>query len=254
MDNQSLFLGFAIFLLALNLLAFRMGRIYVVALIVANTLLMNLFVLKQFELFGFLITGGNALYGSIFLATDLLSEHYGKKTAQKAVYIGFSATLLFVVALQVLLHFVPAEEDFSQSSLQTLFSLSPRILLGSLLAFIIAQSLDVWIFSALKNESGGRRLWLRNLGSTFIAQGIDTLIFTFVGLTTLDFVWGDRSFLVPGVLEMDFFWEVFWATYIIKILVALLDTPFLYLSRIFKPAELNAQNRFFKWFTRWRKD
>ncbi len=222
--NELIFFGFSIFLLALGLTAFRFGKMYIFILIAVYSILMNIFVLKQFTLFGFVVTGGNALYGSVFLLTDILSEHYGKKEAFKAVIVGFLTSAVFVVATQVLLAFGPNEFDFAQGSLATLFSVTPRILLGSMLAYAIAQSFDVWAFAKIKKWTGNKFLFLRNNGSTLISQAIDTLIFTAVGLTT--FAWLPFA----GVISTDVFLSVAIATYIIKVVVAFIDTPFLYLS------------------------
>lgn len=226
--NELLFLSFTILLLCLNLFALRLGRPYLLILIAIYTLLMNIFVLKQFTLFGMMITGGNALYGATFLITDILAELYGKKEAHKAVWVGFGTTLLFVIATQVLLKFIPNSEDFAQESLQTLFAVSPRILLGSLVAFLISQHLDIYIFDKIKTTTKGKFLWLRNNGSTLISQFIDTVIFHAVGLTT--FAW----LPIAGVISADIFWPIVIATYIIKVGVALLDTPFLYLAKKIK--------------------
>lgn len=69
-------------------------------------------------------------------------------------------------------------------------------------------------------------LFLRNNWSTIISQAVDTLIFTFVWLTTIwNFKW---------IIEIDYFWQIVFATYIIKLIVALIDTPFIYLSHKFK--------------------
>jgi len=231
MYNELIFFGFALLSLSLVLGAFRMGKVYLFVLISVFTLLMNIFVLKQFELFGFIITGGNILYGSLFLITDLLAEHYGKKDAQKAVWIGFATSGFFVVALQVLLAFSPSADDFAQDALQTLFSVSPRILVGSMLAYVIAQNLDVYLFEKIKSFTSGKYLWLRNNGSTLVSQAVDTLVFTAVGLTTFSFL------PFEGIISSDIFWEVFLATYVIKVLVALLDTPFIYLSYKIKKSD-----------------
>jgi queuosine precursor transporter len=222
--NEILFLGFSAFLLGLGLTAFRFGKMYIFILIAVYSILMNIFVLKQFTLFGFVVTGGNALYGSMFLLTDILSEHYGKKEAFKAVIVGFLTSAVFVVATQVLLAFGPNAFDFAHPSLETLFSVTPRILLGSMLAYAIAQSFDVWAFTKIKQWTGDKFLFLRNNGSTLISQAIDTLIFTAVGLTTFSWL------PFEGVISTEIFWSVAIATYIIKVVVAFIDTPFLYLS------------------------
>ena len=150
--------------------------------------MMNIFVLKQFNLFGLMLTGGNILYGSLFLITDLLSEHYGKKEAFRGIFIGFITSIFFVISLQFLLHFTPNSEDFAQESLEILFNLSPRILLASLISYLISQNIDIIIFDKIKRITNNKFLWLRNNLSTFISQAIDTLFFTFFGLTTFTFL------------------------------------------------------------------
>jgi queuosine precursor transporter len=230
MTNELIFILFTLFLLILSLAAFRYGKAYIFILIAIYSLLMNIFVLKQFNLFGLVVTGGNALYGAMFLLTDILNEHYGKRDAFKAVMIGFLTSAVFVVSTQVLLAFNINEFDFAQPHLAVLFGLAPRILFGSMLAYIISQSFDVWIFNKIKQVTNNKYLWLRNNGSTLVSQFIDTMIFTAVGLTAFSWL------PFEGVISTDLFWSVAIATYIIKIIVATLDTPFMYLSYKIKPA------------------
>ncbi|QQS59790.1 queuosine precursor transporter [Candidatus Peregrinibacteria bacterium] len=230
MTNELLFFGLTLFLLGTILLAFRIGLFALFSTVAVYSVLMNIFVTKQFFLFGLAITGGNALYGSLFLATDLIGEHYGKREALQAVGIGFFASLIFVICSQVLLLFTPNEYDFTQESLSTLFSVTPRILLGSLLAFAIAQSLDVFLFQKIKILTNGKLPFVRNNVSTILSQMVDTLIFTFVGLTSISLF----GITVLGILEKNLFWEVALATFLVKILVAVLDTPFFYLGYVVK--------------------
>lgn len=230
LSNETVFFLFALLILSLSLLVFRLGKMYIFTFIGLLTVLMNIAVLKQFVLFGFLVTGGNVLYGAIFLLTDMLSEHYGKKEAFRAVAIGFAASLLYVISTQFFLLFTPATDDFAHESMQTLFGVVPRILFGSLLAYGIAQTLDVFLFSKIKKMTKGKFLFLRNNFSTLISQFFDTMIFTFVGLTT---IWG-----IEGVITLEYFWEVALVTYAIKVMITLLDTPFLYLSYTLLSKEL----------------
>lgn len=227
-SNEFLFISFSIILASLGLFAFRLGKTYMFVLIAVYSVLMNIFVTKQFTLFGFDITGGNALYGAVFLLTDLLSEHYGKKEALRAVGTGFVTVLVFVVATQFLIAFEPNSFDFASESISTLFSLTPRILAGSLLAYMIAQPLDVFLFDKIKIWTKGRFLFLRNNGSTLVSQFVDSVIFTAVGLTSFAFLPFD------GFIGVDIFWEVTLATYFIKVIFALIDTPFIYLSHLLK--------------------
>jgi uncharacterized integral membrane protein (TIGR00697 family) len=227
--NELLFILFFVLMSACSLLALRLGKTYLFAFIAVLSVVLNIFVTKQFTLFGFWVTGGNVLYGVIFLSTDMISEHFGEKDAYKAVRIGIMASVLFLVTTQFLLAFAPNSEDFAQPAIETLFSITPRILVGSLLAFIVAQNIDIYVFHRLKNWTNGKQLWLRNLFSTLISQFFDTLIFTAVGLTGFAFL------PIEGIISPDLFWSVAIATYVIKVLVALLDTPFMYLSRKMVP-------------------
>ena len=99
----------------------------------------------------------------------------------------------------------------------TLFDFTPRFVLGSLLAYLLSQRFDVWIFHVIKEKTNGRHLWLRNNISTMLSQGIDTMIYGVV-------VWW-------GVVEFNTAMQLALAKYFFKILIALLDTPFIYLAR-----------------------
>ncbi|MBN2795725.1 MAG: queuosine precursor transporter [Clostridia bacterium] len=184
----------------------------------------NIQVVKMVTLFGLTATLGNVMYGSIFLATDLINEKYGRKKAQKAVYIGFVVMIAFTVITQVALAFTPHPEDFAQDALSVVFSILPRLTLGSLTAYIVSQSLDVLIFDKIKGKFSSRsQLWIRNNGSTLVSQAIDTAIFTFI------------AFL--GVFEVSIVWNIFWTAYVIKVITSLLDTPFVYWMRSINPIE-----------------
>ena len=231
--NELIFICFTLFLIALNLVAFRLGKTYMFMLIAIYSVIMNIFVTKQFTLFGLDVTGGNALYGAIFLLTDLLSEHFSKKDALRSVAAGFLSVLVFIVATQFLIAFTPNSFDFAQEAIVTLFSVTPRILVGSLIAYAIAQTIDVYLYEKIKKATKDKYLFLRNNGSTLVSQLVDSIIFTAVGLTTFG------SF--KGVIPADIFWEVALATYLIKVVVALIDTPFIYLSYKIKKKDKGSQ-------------
>jgi uncharacterized integral membrane protein (TIGR00697 family) len=184
----------------------------------------NIQVVKMVDLFGISATLGNIMYGSIFLATDLINEKYGRKKAQKAVYIGFMMMVAFTLITQVALVFTPNTYDFAQGALETLFSLLPRITIGSLVAYLISQTFDVYLFDKIKSKYGSKgQLWIRNNGSTLLSQALDTAIFTFIAFT--------------GVMPLNVVMEIFWFSYVIKIMTSLVDTPFVYWMRRIKPLD-----------------
>ncbi len=218
MYNELLWIGFAILDLTLTLVVFRFfGRSGLFALIVMNVIICNIQVIKIVELFGLTTTLGNVLYGSIFLITDLLGEFYGKKEARKGVLLGFITLVLAMAYMKIATLYIPHPSDFIQPHLEAIFDLMPRIALASLLAYAISQSHDVWAFHFWRQKTKGRHLWLRNTASTLVSQFIDTLIFCSVAFI--------------GMFETKEIIEIFISTYLIKSLVALIDTPFIYGGR-----------------------
>ncbi len=232
MSNELLWIVFAIVNFVLVTISYKLfGKKGLFAWIAMGTVLANIQVTKtiEFNVFGFTIaaTLGNIMYGTLFLVTDSLGEKYGKKDALKAVVIGFFSLLSTLVIMQLALAFTPGEYDFAQDSLKTIFELLPRIALGSILAYGVSQMLDVYLFQKIKTVTPDAKfLWLRNNGSTIISQLVDTAIFVPI------------AFLGAEGYPNSLVWEIFWTTYIIKVLVAGLDTPFVYLIKKIKPLNL----------------
>ena len=216
--NELLWIGFALLDLTMVVILFRLfGRPGLFALIVFNLLLCNIQVLKTVELFGLTTTLGNVLYASVFLATDLLSEFHGKEEARKGVLLGFMTLVMATAYMQIALLFTPAEGDFAHQHLQAIFGFWPRVALASMAAYLVSQMHDVWAYHAIRNRTGEGRLWLRNNLSTLVSQLLDSLIFC--------------SIAFVGVFETKVLVEIFVTTYLMKVLVAVLDTPFIYLAR-----------------------
>lgn len=225
MFNEVLGIGFAILNMIFVLIMYKFfGRTGLFVWVGFATVLANIQVVKLIEIFGLTATLGNAVYGSIFLVTDILNEKYGKKEAKKAVWLGFSSLIMMTIIMQVVLQFEPAPDDFAQESLTTIFGLIPRIALGSMIAYIISQYTDVLIFSFLRKlfPSDGA-FWIRNNGSTMISQLLDTLIFTSI------------AFL--GVYPTDVWISIFISTYVLKFLVSIVGTPFGYLAKRITPVD-----------------
>lgn len=219
LSNELLWL----FLLLTNflaiLIAYRFfGKTGLYIWIPISTILANIQVLKMVDLFTIGVTLGNITYASSFLVTDILSENYGEKSARKSVFIGFFSLSATVIIMNLALMFKPNEFDFIQDSLTNIFSLLPRIALASLLAYAVSQLHDVWAYNFWKMRLPGIKfLWLRNNASTMVSQLLDSVIFTFIAF------W--------GLLPKNEFFEILITTYILKWIVAIVDTPFLYLAK-----------------------
>lgn len=185
------------------------------------TILANIQVVKMVNLFGMEATLGNIVYASSFLVTDILSENHGREYAKKAVFFGFFSMISFTLLMNMALAFDPSVNDFANGAMQTIFALMPRIALASLAAYLISQFHDIHAYQFWKKKfPAAKYLWLRNNLSTMVSQALDTIVFTLIAFA--------------GVYPWDVFLEICLTTYLLKWLVALLDTPFVYLARMLK--------------------
>ena len=225
-DNQELlWLGTILIDLGCALVMFRIfGKQGLYGTVVISLLLANIQGPKLTEIFGLQTSMGLILYSSIYFSTDLLSERYGKREATRAGLIGFSVSVIILVMTSISLLYLPSTSESTASiaarmheATATLFDYSPRFVIGSLLAYLISQSFDVWIFHHIKNKTKGKHLWLRNNVSTIISQGLDTLIY---GLVVW---WGVVDFKTAMTLALS--------KYIFKVVIAVIDTPFIYMAR-----------------------
>ena len=213
-------------MLALNfgmiLLCYRLfGKAGLFAWIPRSVILANIQVVKTVELFGLSATLGNIVYATSFLATDILSENHGKKDAKRAVGIGFFSLLTMAALMNMALLFEPSPEDFAQESLTTIFGLIPRIAGASLLAYWVSQLHDVWAYQFWRLKLPGKRhIWIRNNASTVVSQLIDSILFTIAAFA---------GSYPAGVLL-----EIVLSTYLLKVIVAVADTPFIYFARWLK--------------------
>ncbi len=229
MPNELIWVLFALANFVMFLIMYKLfGKMGIFFWIVMATILANIQVVKIIPLFGLEASLGNIMYGTIFLGTDVLNEIYGKKTAKKAVFLGFLVMITALIIMQFALWFIPHSADLADPALHEIFGFMPWIVLGSMTAFIVSQMFDVYIFQWIKKKlPDDKYLWIRNNGSTILSQLIDTAIFVPI------------AFWLSGYQNFEIVVGIFISTYLIKILVAALDTPFMYLIKKIKPIELN---------------
>jgi len=180
------------------------------------SILANIQVCKNIDLLGISATLGNVLFASNFLATDILNELYGKKQAKKGVYIGAIAIIISIIITQITLLFTPNEFDFVNDSMKTLFEFNFRVSLSSLFMYVVANYADVVLYAKLKKL----KLWQKNNLCTILCNCLENFGFIFLafgGLMTF------KELLIIAL-----------STSAIETIIALFDTPFLYLARKFK--------------------
>jgi uncharacterized integral membrane protein (TIGR00697 family) len=179
---------------------------------------------KLTVIFGFETTLGVIFYSSIFFATDVLSENYGRAEANKAVRMGFAVSIIVLVMMSLALMYLPSDQpntaQFSSdihNAFATILDFTPRFIFGSLLAYYISQSFDVWAFHQIKNITGDRWLWVRNNLSTMSSQVLDTAIYSLVA-------WW-------GIVDLVTALKLGATKYMFKLVIAMIDTTFIYWAR-----------------------
>ena len=190
---------------------FKKEGIYV--WIAIASILANIQVCKNIDLIGISATLGNVLFASNFLATDMLNELYDKKSAKKGVYIGAIAIIISIIITQITLLFTPNEFDFVQDSMKTLFEFNLRVSLSSLFMYIVSNYADVILYSKLKNL----KLWQKNNLCTILCNCLENFGFIFLAFAGL------MSFKELIIIALS--------TSAIETVIAVCDTPFLYLAR-----------------------
>ena len=193
---------------------FKKEGLYVwiaIALIMANIL-----ECKTIGLFGFTSTTGNVLFASIFLATDIMCEKYGKEYSKQAINLAVFAIIAFTAIMQIGLLFKPDPTDFAHDAMKTLFSLNLRITLSSLVMFYISNRLDIFLFEKIKNKLPNK-LWVRNNVATITSNVLENYFFIF--------------FAFVGIYDFPTMINIATTISVVEIVIAIFDTPFLYLSK-----------------------
>lgn len=214
--NELLFLITIILCFSITLLFYKfMGKTGIFIWITLATIMSNIQTIKLVTLFGVESSLGTVLYGSIFLANDILNEEYGKKVAIKTIYIGFAAMLLMTLFMYITLLYIPSASDFANDSLKLIFSLNVRITIGSLLGFFVSQLIDTNLYEYFRKKN--YPLWIKNNCSTIISQLIDTILFVIITYI--------------GVVNVSTLFSILISMYIFKFVIAIIDTPFLYIAK-----------------------
>lgn len=156
-----------------------------------------------------------------FLLTDLVSEIYGEKRAYLLVVVGFSMSILLLLCATIGRYLPTASFYQLGEEYERLYRPTWRLLFASMFAYLLAQSVDVRIFHFLKKVTGGRYLWLRNNGSTFVSQFVDTVTVNWI------FLYANPDVFTGTVSEL---WTLIFQVYFVKLLIALFDTPLFYLG------------------------
>jgi hypothetical protein len=200
-----------------------LAALFITSLVVSNLIFQKFFYWHPIpvEVFGsqlFEISVGILPYPITFLITDLVSEIYGKKRANQIVVTGIFASL-FSLLIVIIANAAPATSwsPVGDDLFKTVFGNTAIAVTASMMAYLFAQFIDIQIYHFWKRLTKGKHLWLRNNCSTFLSQFVDT--FTILILLC--------SF---EIIAWDKFSGLLIAGFLFKVLIAVCDTPFLYLG------------------------
>jgi len=178
---------------------------------------------SELTLFGYSFTAsmGAILYSGIYFATDVLNEKFGREEANRAVMLGFVANVAVMITLLISIQFKPSDITGSalevHNAISTLAGYSPIFVVGSLTAYLISQTFDVWFFHKIRSYTGESKLWLRNNLSTITSQLLDTMIY--------QFTW------VMAGMDIKTAFLIAVTKYVFKVFIAGIDTIFIYWVR-----------------------
>ena len=193
-------------------------RVYtlIVSLFVAILLISNIASTKLFGIWGtnIIIDGGTILFPFAYILGDIITEIYGFKRAKFIIFCGFIAMALMSTTLFAVQLLPPADGWTNQGAYESILGLVPRIMIGSLAAYLVGELLNSYIMAKMKARSGEKHLWARAIGSTAVGAFADTAIFSTV------------AFL--GVIPTDALIGLVLTVYIIKLLVEIIVLPVTY--------------------------
>jgi hypothetical protein len=196
-----------------SVIARKYGVEYMIGMYCALIVVANILASKIVVFASFTIPAAVIVYATSFLLTDMLSEFYGKEQARKAVWAGFIANIMLVFSVYIAIIWEPASFWPNQAAFETVLRNTPRIVAASMVAYLVSQHHDVISYHWWMGKFP-QHLWLRNNASTVVSQALDTVIFI--------------SLAFYGIFPVG---TMIIGQYVVKLLIALLDTPFIYLVK-----------------------
>lgn len=156
-----------------------------VALYLGGILSANATGAKLLDVWGWHVSTGALAIPLVYLSTDLINELYGPSSTRQVVWMGFVANVVLVIHTQLVLRLPASSLGCPQAAFHGVFHLTPRIVAGSLTAYLVSSLVDVWVFHRVRRATGGHHFWLRKNASTAVSQLLDSALFigvAFVGV------------------------------------------------------------------------
>lgn len=192
-----------------------------VAIIVAN---LQVQTATKYSFFHEPVALGTIVFSSIFIVSGILTEYYGPTQARRAVWLSFTALFLMTGLMLLTIGFKPVSGFYeAHKAMCTLFLPAPALIVAGLIAYAAGQLNDIWIFASLSRLTRGKYLWFRSFVATLIGAFLDNLIFSVLAWIVFS----------PHPLSWrTVFFTYVLGTYLLRVFVALVGIPFVYLARL----------------------
>ena len=161
-----------------------------------------------------LMDGGNLLFPISYIFGDILVEVYGYAQSRRIIWMGFAMNIFAAAAFSLVAILPPAPGWDMQDAFSSILLQTPRVVLGSVIAFWCGSFLNAWIMARLKVITHGRHLWMRSIVSTIFGEGVDSLLFT--------------SIAFGGVWPVSLVLQVIFWNFTLKTTYEILATPLTY--------------------------
>lgn len=209
MANELIFVIHSILIGLFAILALKINKEALIVLLCIQALLSNLFVTKQIMILGLCATCADVFSVGSSICLNLLQEYFGQSIAKKAIWLSFFSLFFYLVMTQIHLLYMPTEFDLTHIHFSSIFEFAPRLIIVSLISYVISQQLDTILYGYFRTKFAGKYFILRNYGSLLISQLFDTAFFTIFGLYKI----------MPNLFQ------VFIISYLIKVLIIFLSIP-----------------------------
>jgi uncharacterized integral membrane protein (TIGR00697 family) len=196
----------------------------IMALFVAVLLISNVASSKILKLGPFTFDGGTILFPISYIFGDILTEVYGYRRSRRVIWAGFACAGLMAGVFALVGALPPAEGWDNQAAYEAILGTTPRIVLGSLVAYFFGEFSNSYTLAKMKVLTRGRWLWTRTIGSTLVGEGVDTILFVTIAFA--------------GTLPQSLFWSIIASNYLFKVGLEAAMTPATYrITNLLKQAE-----------------
>lgn len=218
--NEIIFFLYIVCVSIFSIIALKRGEQALVSLLCVQIILANLFVTKEITLFGLSATASDALAVGASFILNLIQEYFGSFNIHKTIWTSFFISLFYI--LVSLLHIAYSGDNSAMNDcFATLLNPMPRILLASLVTYLIVQHLECWLYNYLSCKLERQFFILRNYSSVAITQLLDTILFSFLGLYKATASYNSINTIIQIII----------VSYSIKLVIILLTAPFIAFSK-----------------------